>query len=295
MSTYQIYVATFHVILERIRQGLPVEPQFVIDTDRRFRELRREFPNQAGQAALDPYVDEPPIDDPWEEIEVELSPTGIRRVIGPLSKLVEDRLATIHAIVSETLQQYSENVRNVVALLGDWMRNRTIVHVIGAGRALLAASLPANRLAHGGANVFILGDKAPPPNSRFGGGIIAASATGKTPSVLEIMTFARRVSKDLLLVDNKEIHIIGISDPNADKVEPYEPFPKLCTPGCFLGVRPASGVKLRGLADIEEYAISELLDALVVAAGLEIGVNFRLGHEDLVGGATGPHHQHRQI
>ena len=288
----RILVATFHVALTRMRSGLPIDDQFLIDSDQRFNKLKEDYPAEADQAVLDIRKDEPPIADPWQTIAVELSPSGVRRVTDPLPRLMDERLAAIKEIVLQTFQDYSENVRNVVALLGQWMLDRRIVHVIGAGRALLAASLPANRLAHGGANVFLLGDKAPPPNSRFGGGILAASASGETRTVLEIMAFAQEVNKSLGL-ENKEIKVIGIANPDARRIEPFRTFPELCSPGYFLGVRPVQHVKLRALADIEEYAISELLDALVVTAGLEIGVNFRLGHEDLVGGATGPWHQHK--
>jgi hypothetical protein len=292
MTSYRILVATFHVALARIREGKSIDVQSLLSLDKRFRQLKDEYPDQASLAELDEFIDEPAIHDPWEEIEVEESSAGIRRVIGPLEVLVEKRSDAMKRIVTETILQNSGSVRRVVSVLGEWMRSHTIVHVIGAGRALLAASLPANRLAHGGANVFILGDKTPPPNSRFGGGIIAASASGETRTVLEIMTFANEANKRPW-PNTREIEIIGIARVGARKIEPYRRFPELCSRDCFLGIEPARDVELRGLADIEEYAISELLDALIVAAGLEIGVNFRLGHEDLVGGATGPWHQHK--
>ena len=292
MASHRILVATFHVALARIREGKSIDIQSLISLDKRFRQLKDEYPDQASLAELDEFIDEPAIHDPWEEIEVEESSAGIRRVIGPLEALVEKRSDAMKRIVTETILQNGGSVRRVVSVLGEWMRTHTIVHVIGAGRALLAASLPANRLAHGGANVFILGDKTPPPNSRFGGGIIAASASGETRTVLEIMTFANEANKRPW-PNAKEIEIIGIARVGARKIEPYQRFSELCSRDCFLGIEPAKDVELRGLADIEEYAISELLDALIVAAGLEIGVNFRLGHEDLVGGATEPWHEHK--
>ncbi len=266
-----------------------MDEQLLRAQDKRFRQLIVKYPDRVAQISLE--FSEPPDSEPLREVEVELSPTGIRRVLGPIDKLVERRLAAIQGIVSDVIQKFPKNIRNVVSVLGEWMRENTIVRIIGAGRALLAASLPANRLAHGGATVSILGDRSPLPNSKWGGGIIAVSASGKTRAVLEIMALAREVNKERRLLNQNEITVIGISKSTAKK------FRSLCSPGYFLGIRPdrfVKGVELRALGDIEEYAISELLDALIVAAGLEIGANFRTGHEDLVGGATGPWHQHRK-
>jgi hypothetical protein len=289
MTTLQVTAAAFHIANAQSE----MDEHSLLRIDTRLRRLRDEYPKQTALAHLDPFEDEPPIDNPWEEINVEVSPSGvIRRDIGPLDKLIIGRMTVVQTLITQALQEYMVPVRNIVSLLGEAMRKRTIVHVIGAGRALLAASLPANRLAHGGAQVYILGDKVPSPNSRYAGVLIAASASGQTRAVLEIMTFAQTINQEHRLLGYKEIMIIGIADRNARQVEPFRPFPELCTPGYFIGIPPASRVTLRALADIEEQAINQLLDALVAAAGLEIGVNWRRGHENLVGGATGPWHQY---
>jgi hypothetical protein len=106
--------------------------------------------------------------------------------------------------------------------------------------------------------------------------------------VLDIMSQIREANKQLWLPGRREIKVIGIANVNARRVEPYQRFPDLCTEGCFLGIRKAPEVRLRALGDIEEYAISELLDALVVAAALESGCPIL--HEDglMVGPLTGP-------
>lgn len=283
----RILMITFSKALAHAKAGRPVREAFLRQSDAEYRRVLESFPVEARDVQLG-ELDEPPKEDPYEEVDVELTTEGLRRKI-PVAALAEQRFRAIAEMSRTTLDAYAENVRNVVSVFAKWMRNGTIVHVIGAGRALLAASLAANRLAHGGARVYILGDKAPPPSSRFGGGIIAASASGRTPVVLEIMKSAQELNTH---PKQPQIEIVGVSDPDAPEIDGFPPFRELCSPGLFLGVKPQTGIKLRGLADLEEQAINQVLDAIVVAAGLEIGINFRLGHEDLVGGATGPHHRH---
>lgn len=224
---------------------------------------------------------------PTKPIEVEVVDGRIRAIQGPLNERVNQRLNAISQIVDDAIQQHIGAAREIVSVFAHWMENHSIVRIIGAGRALLAGSLPANRLAHGGASVFIQGDRSPPPNSRLGGGLIAVSASGKTPTVLGDMRHAVNVNHELETLGQERITVVGISSREA------RDFQSLCTPSCFVGIDPekyASTIELRALGDIEEYAISELLDALVVAAGKSIFVNFRLGHEDF--GPTGPWHQH---
>lgn len=192
--------------------------------------------------------------------------------------LLQERLSSIHNLVLNMAMTHESGIQDAMNLFAKWMEEGAIVRVLGAGRARLAAAIPANRLAHGGARVYLQDDVVPMPHSLHGGGILAASASGKTPSVLSALHQARD--------KNKEITIIGVAA--QDAVE----FAELCS--IFVGI-PAKNEKtpggLRALADIEEYAISELLDALVVAAGISIGytdASWRLGHEDL-GLATGPY------
>jgi len=116
------------------------------------------------------------------------------------------------------------------------------------------------------------------PHTIRGGGIIAASDSGKTESVLSILRDATQQTHD--------VEIVGIA--SADAAD----FARYCK--VFIGIVPPPADQLnplRALADSEEYVISELLDAIVVAAGRLGGFSdklWRIGHENL-GPATGPY------
>src|SRR5713226_213406 len=138
--------------------------------------------------------------------------------------------------------------------MAEWMTEHSIVRILGAGRALLAASMPANRLAHAGAQISFVGGMVPLPNSERGGGDIACSASGKTVPVLQAMEIARK--------NNPGIKIIGLASHSATE------FADLCT--TFIGIHTSQSEypnPLSALADTEEYVIAEILDGLVVMAG----------------------------
>jgi D-arabinose 5-phosphate isomerase GutQ len=165
---------------------------------------------------------------------------------------------------------------HAVALLLRWMSESSVVRILGAGRARLAAAMPANRLAHGGARVFVKDDIIPMPHTVKGGGIIAASASGKTQTVLDDLRTVRR--------DAPHISVLGIASADAEEFASY------CD--CFIGIREVAleAATLTALADIGEHVISQVLDSLIVAAGRLGGFDdraWRLGHENL--GATGPY------
>lgn len=186
------------------------------------------------------------------------------------------RVSSIADCVHETISENQEQVEKVARLFLRWMNDGTIVRVIGAGRARLAAAVPANRLAHGGARVFVQGDVIPMPHSINGGGIIAASASGKTEAVLRIL---REVKQD-----HYHISVVGIARHDAIDFRNY------CDH--FIGLRDNSSVPnpLSALADVGELCIAEVLDAIVVAAGKLGGFDdrrWRLGHENL--GDSGPY------
>jgi D-arabinose 5-phosphate isomerase GutQ len=163
----------------------------------------------------------------------------------------------------------------ILGVLLRWMRQGTVVRVFGAGRARLAAAIPANRLIHGGARTFMQGDIIPMPHTIHGGAVLAASASGETPSVLADVAAIRRYAP--------HIKILGIASAEAKE------FCALCD--YFIGIRESPNDNpLKALADVKEYVISEVLDALVVAAGKLGGFDdrrWRLGHENV--GATGPY------
>lgn len=192
-----------------------------------------------------------------------------------ISQLIIDRIEYIGNCVKATVCNSNEAVVNTVNHLKKWMINGSVVRIIGAGRARLAGAMPANRLHHGGARVYFQNDIIPLPHSVKGGGLIALSASGKTKDVLDIMQKVYKMGDD--------ITIIGIASSEADE------FKKYCHE--FIGiVDESSSNPLSALADTGEYVISDLLDALVVAAGKLAGfddIHWRLGHEDL--GSTGPY------
>ncbi|MEW8436885.1 MAG: hypothetical protein AB2689_01900 [Candidatus Thiodiazotropha taylori] len=185
----------------------------------------------------------------------------------------------IHSIAYGVAQTCANNEIAIIEsrdYLKLWMLQRSPVRFLGAGRALLAATMPGNRLAHAGAQVSFMGGNVPLPNSFLGGGVIACSASGKTKPVLEAMDIAKR--------NNPDIRIIGLASKDA------RDFRELCD--VFIGIHSEGKVAnpLSALADTEEYIIAELLDGLVVAAGLTLSFNddsWRRGHEDI--GPTGPY------
>lgn len=189
---------------------------------------------------------------------------------------IRQRTEYLAASVCKTVNNCSE-IEAVVRLFLQWMQEGAIVRVIGAGRARLVAAIPANRLAHGGARVFMQDDIIPMPHTLSGGGIIAASASGETKSVLDILGVIRE--------EAPHITVVGIAKADAQE------FRNMCHH--FIGVeedttRPNP---LSALADMGEYVIAEVLDALVVAAGKLGGFDdrkWRLGHEN-IGHKTGPY------
>lgn len=204
-------------------------------------------------------------------------PAEPTRVVDNLYDLSAARLSAINEIVMAVIQTEPEAVERFVKLLAEWMFDRAPVRVLGAGRARLAAAIPANRLSHGGARVYLQDADMPMPHSLHGGGILAASASGRTRSVLEALGAARR--------KNRDVTILGVAAREAND------FGALCD--VFLPLdrlEPSREPRLTALADLQEQAISQLLDILVVAAGRRLGytdATWRLGHEDL--GATGPY------
>jgi D-arabinose 5-phosphate isomerase GutQ len=198
----------------------------------------------------------------------------------PIERSLAGRLALrMHAISYGVAQTCANNEPAILAardLLAGWIQGHAPVRFLGAGRALLAATMPGNRLAHAGAQVSFMGGAVPLPNSLLGGGIVACSASGKTKPVLEAMEIARR--------NNPRIAIVGIAMHDA------APFSALCD--VFIGIHNAGkeANPLSALADTEEYIIAEVLDGLVVAAGQSLGFDdqaWRRGHEDI--GPTGPY------
>jgi len=182
----------------------------------------------------------------------------------------DDFLARDQAIqesLASTIDGDWDKVQLAVDQFAIWMNNGAEVRIVGLGRARLAASMAANRLAHGGAHVSVIGDIAPTANTSLKGGLIAASASGKTLEVLSIMRTAKA----------RGLVIVGFSNPKAQE------FKDLCD--VFVPIYPAKKpVKMHALADLDEQAIAELADAIVVAAGMKLGYTeekWKEGHENI--------------
>jgi len=194
-----------------------------------------------------------------------------------LGRAIRSRIWHIGFAIHNTVLASRDAIFAGVIAMEGWIRASTVVRVVGAGRALLAAAIPANRLSHAGALVYVQHGLVPLPNTRRGGAILAASASGKTRAVLEVLATARR--------KNPSIQILGIADATATT------FRDSCD--IFVGIDSAANPHynpLSALADTGEYIISELLDAMVVAAAKRAGKterDFEEGHEDL--GPTGPY------
>lgn len=201
--------------------------------------------------------------------------TEPEKPVEDLTSNIEKRVNSIGMSVIETAKGSQPAVEEAIHLFRDWMVGSRIVRVIGAGRAKLAGSIPANRLAHGGARVFIIDDMTPMPHTIRGGGVLAVSASGKTESVLDVLRSLEQ--------KNARVKVVGIARDGADE------FRDLCD--VFIGIQQVElRNPLQALADTEEYVISMLLDAMVVAAGRLAGFDqtkWGLGHEDI--GPTGPY------
>jgi D-arabinose 5-phosphate isomerase GutQ len=185
------------------------------------------------------------------------------------------RVKCISDSITKTAESNRDVIDETVDLFSEWMLNGAVVRVIGAGRARLAGAIPANRMSHGGARVYVQDDMIPMPHTIKQGGVIAVSASGRSASVLQVLRDVKS--------RNPAIKIVGIADKSAKE------FRELCH--LFIGIESSDlDNPLEALADSNEYVCSMLLDAIVVAAGNRSGFDdttWRLGHENL--GATGPY------
>ena len=192
-----------------------------------------------------------------------------------LQDKIYQRIDFFAGSAKETIEKSNMKISEATEKLRDWMVDRANVRLIGAGRAKLAGAIPANRLAHGGARAYIIDDLIPMPHSSKQGGIIAVSASGTTLTVIDALRKVRN--------DETGIEVIGIADHKAKEFE------DLCD--IFIGIRLTELPNpLKALADTQEYVISMILDAMVVAAGKMAGFDdttWRLGHENI--GPSGPY------
>jgi|GEM_PF-6562001 len=193
-----------------------------------------------------------------------------------LNKDIKSRMTFINECLDKTIEGSKSQIKDAVDLFCEWMIKGYVVRLIGSGRARLAGAVPMNRLAHGGARVYINDDNIPMPHSIHGGGIIAVSASGKTEPILKVLRHVRESTGN--------IAIVGVASKNANEFKSY------CK--VFIGIDEDVDTinPLTALADTGEQVICQLLDAMVVAAGKKAlfdDTRWRLGHEDI--GSTGPY------
>jgi len=172
--------------------------------------------------------------------------------------ILSARVHSISGSIIHTLVNNRDSLERAIAVLQQWITQRAHVRILGAGRALLAVSMAANRLSHAGATISYMGGILPPPDSLPVNGIISSSASGKTVPVIEAMREAKS--------NNPNIAIIGLAAHDAME------FGRLCD--VFIGLHiPKTEYRnpLAALADTEEQMIAEITDALVVLAGLRLG------------------------
>jgi D-arabinose 5-phosphate isomerase GutQ len=183
----------------------------------------------------------------------------------------------IRSMIDSTLEDNADVIHQAVLVMHDWIREQAEIRIAGYGRARLAIGIPGNRIAHAGGRVSTLGDITPLASTSRGGGLIVASSSGTTPHVLELMSTCRARAP--------RITILGSAVAGAKQ------FGALCD--VFVGVSTPAVRRQPSLLffnDAVEYAISEVMDAIVAAAVERAGVterDLRHGHEDL--GGTGPY------
>ncbi len=190
------------------------------------------------------------------------------------------RVSAINDMVHATLEGEGPAIRTAVDLFEEWMVSGEIVRVVGSGRTRLALSIPASRLAHGGARVSISDGVVPMPNTSKGGAALAASSSGENLTVNNIVATCRRRAPNM--------RIVGIGPALGGSS-----FESSCDIFVRIHDNSSADGSLRVLGDWQEQVICILLDAMVAAAGCQAGFDdrfWRLGHEDL--GSTGPHDQH---
>jgi len=201
--------------------------------------------------------------------------------------------------IKNTIESMSKEIEEAIGLLVDSITTGYSVRFLGAGRARLAATMPANRLCHAGAQVSIMSDTIPLPNTRLGGYVFAVSASGTSVDVIQAMIKARKRrfggEERGRKIAPITIPIVGISaltgitHDKGDKEKTQKntdlcnSFKEACDIFIHIQVNDAMKSEYNYLADNEEHVIMELLDLMVACAIKRAGI--KILHEDL--GPTG--------
>lgn len=216
-----------------------------------------------------------------------------------ISNAFEERNTHYESTIKTTVEVMSEQIAKASDYLTQSLNNEYSVRFLGAGRARLAASMAANRLCHAGAKVSIMGDAVPLPNTRLGGYIVAASASGTSEDVIVAMEKAwqrregsneggrkiRPLTIPIIGISalSGKTHDIGDKEKTDRNVKLCNRFEQACDVFIHIQVKEEEKSKYNYLADNEEHAIMELLDLMVAYAINKAGIDIL--HEDL--GPTG--------
>src|SRR5437016_474666 len=132
MKRIRITVAALAAALIAERRGKTVDVKFLKAKDQAFKTLLELYPRQA-KSISHRYANPP--GDPFEEVDVEVSKYGVRRLLPPVDDLVRQRLSAGQEVILRAIREYPKDASNIKNVLGRWMRKREIVRVVGAGRA----------------------------------------------------------------------------------------------------------------------------------------------------------------
>lgn len=183
--------------------------------------------------------------------------------------LIQTRAETTNRLTAQAVEGAPEAAQEATVLLGRWMDRRSVVRVIGAGRGLLAASMAAHRLSAGGARVHAIGDILPMPHSLRGGGIVAVITEGQAEAIARLLIKVRK--------KNRDIKILGIGYDSSNQ------FTEVCDIFIPIPIDRQGPRSDETVIDVQEYVVAEILDALVLFAGRELGYTdnrWKLGYGD---------------
>lgn len=120
-----------------------------------------------------------------------------RRVI----ERIEQRIREINSAVALSLAESEQDADRASSLLGDWIRNKAPIRLIGVGAGLAALAIPAHRLASAGARVSFDGGLIGSPHPLRGGSIIAVSLSeGDEATIAETTRAALETNRELQVI-----------------------------------------------------------------------------------------------
>src|SRR5262249_16003338 len=110
----RILTITFRKALAHSQDRRLLGDAFLRRSDAAYRRILAKFPREASDIALG-ELDEPPNENPFDEIDVEWTNHGLRRKTEGVSDLAKQRFAAISEMASSTFEEYPDNIQAVVA------------------------------------------------------------------------------------------------------------------------------------------------------------------------------------